>query len=53
MLRELCVLEKFVIRGGKPLHGKVFISGAKMPLWLWSLQRFCAMSLVFLKMYLK
>ena len=29
MLRELCVLEKFVIRGGKPLHGKVFISGAK------------------------
>ena len=29
MVRELCVLEKFVIRGGKPLHGKVFISGAK------------------------
>ena len=23
------VLEKFVIRGGKPLHGDVYISGAK------------------------
>ena len=28
-LKECIVLEKFYIKGGKPLHGKVYVSGAK------------------------
>ena len=30
--KEIIKLEKFVITGGKPLHGEVTISGAKLSL---------------------
>ncbi len=38
--KEIIKLEKFVITGGKPLHGEVIISGAKMRLWAFCLPPF-------------
>ena len=38
--KEIIKVEKFVITGGKPLHGEVTISGAKMRRWASCLQPF-------------
>lgn len=38
--KEIIKVEKFVITGGKPLHGEVTISGAKMRLWVFCLLPF-------------